>query len=48
MIEAGKEGGLESAHPWPDAANENMRLQNLWDGMEVFAAFFGELRDAVR
>jgi len=30
------------------AANENMRLQNLWDGMEVFAAFFGELRDAVR
>jgi acetylornithine deacetylase/succinyl-diaminopimelate desuccinylase-like protein len=25
------------------AANENIRLQNLWDGLEVFAAFFSEL-----
>ncbi len=25
------------------AANENLRLQNLWDGIEVFAAFFGSL-----
>jgi acetylornithine deacetylase/succinyl-diaminopimelate desuccinylase-like protein len=25
------------------AANENLRLQNLWDGLEVFAAFFSEL-----
>jgi acetylornithine deacetylase/succinyl-diaminopimelate desuccinylase-like protein len=22
------------------ASNENLRLQNLWDGLEVFAAFF--------
>ena len=29
------------------AANENLRLQNLWDGLEVFAAFFSEL-DATR
>ena len=26
------------------AANENMRLQNLWDGIEVFAALFAGLR----
>jgi acetylornithine deacetylase/succinyl-diaminopimelate desuccinylase-like protein len=25
------------------AANENIRLQNLWDGIEVFAAFFTDL-----
>ncbi|MDQ6938782.1 MAG: M20/M25/M40 family metallo-hydrolase, partial [Verrucomicrobiota bacterium] len=25
------------------AANENLRLQNLWDGIEVFAAFFSSL-----
>ena len=25
------------------AANENLRLQNLWDAIEVFAAFFSEL-----
>ena len=25
------------------AANENLRLQNLWDGLEVFAAFFSAL-----
>ena len=25
------------------AANENLRLQNLWDGIEVFAALIGEL-----
>jgi acetylornithine deacetylase/succinyl-diaminopimelate desuccinylase-like protein len=25
------------------AANENLRLQNLWDGIEVFAAFFSRL-----
>ena len=25
------------------AANENLRLQNLWDGIDVFAAFFGGL-----
>jgi len=25
------------------AANENLRLQNLWDGIEVFATFFGSL-----
>jgi acetylornithine deacetylase/succinyl-diaminopimelate desuccinylase-like protein len=30
------------------AANENLRLQNLWDGIEVFAAFFSELKDADR
>ncbi len=28
------------------AANENLRLQNLWDGLEVFAAFFSELKRA--
>jgi acetylornithine deacetylase/succinyl-diaminopimelate desuccinylase-like protein len=28
------------------AANENLRLQNLWDGLEVFAAFFSELKSA--
>jgi acetylornithine deacetylase/succinyl-diaminopimelate desuccinylase-like protein len=27
------------------AANENLRLQNLWDGMEVLAAFFNGLED---
>ena len=26
------------------AANENVRLQNLWDGIEVFAALFSGLR----
>jgi acetylornithine deacetylase/succinyl-diaminopimelate desuccinylase-like protein len=30
------------------AADENIRLQNLWDGIEVFAAFFSELREAAR
>ena len=25
------------------AANENVRLQNLWDGIEIFAASFGSL-----
>jgi acetylornithine deacetylase/succinyl-diaminopimelate desuccinylase-like protein len=25
------------------AANENLRLQNLWDGLEVFATFFSGL-----
>ena len=28
------------------AANENLRLQNLWDGIEVFAAFFSSLARA--
>jgi acetylornithine deacetylase/succinyl-diaminopimelate desuccinylase-like protein len=28
------------------AANENLRLQNLWDGIEVFAAFFSGLDGA--
>ena len=28
------------------AANENLRLQNLWDGLEVFAAFFSDLENA--
>jgi acetylornithine deacetylase/succinyl-diaminopimelate desuccinylase-like protein len=28
------------------AANENLRLQNLWDGIEVFAAFFNELESS--
>src|ERR1041385_1641122 len=28
------------------AANENLRLQNLWDGIEVFAAFFANLGNA--
>lgn len=28
------------------AANENLRLQNLWDGIEVFAAFFSGLERA--
>ncbi|HZE58839.1 MAG TPA: M20/M25/M40 family metallo-hydrolase [Chthoniobacterales bacterium] len=27
------------------AANENLRLQNLWDGIEVFAAFFSGLEN---
>ena len=27
------------------AANENLRLQNLWDGIEVFAAFFSCLEN---
>ena len=27
------------------AADENLRLQNLWDGIEVFAAFFSGLKD---
>ena len=26
------------------AANENLRLQNLWDGIAIFEALFGELR----
>ena len=26
------------------AANENLRLQNLWDGIDVFAGFFGSLK----
>jgi acetylornithine deacetylase/succinyl-diaminopimelate desuccinylase-like protein len=26
------------------AANENLRLKNLWDGIEVFTAFFGGLK----
>lgn len=30
------------------AANENLRLQNLWDGIEVFAGFFSELKDSSR
>jgi ABC-type multidrug transport system fused ATPase/permease subunit len=28
------------------AANENVRLQNLWDGIEVFASFFTSLDNA--
>jgi acetylornithine deacetylase/succinyl-diaminopimelate desuccinylase-like protein len=28
------------------AANENLRLQNLWDGIQVFAALFAELGNA--
>ena len=28
------------------AANENLRLQNLWDGIEVFASFFASLDNA--
>ncbi|MFZ1221092.1 MAG: M20/M25/M40 family metallo-hydrolase [Chthoniobacterales bacterium] len=30
------------------AANENIRLQNLWDGIEVFASFFSGLQNAAR
>jgi acetylornithine deacetylase/succinyl-diaminopimelate desuccinylase-like protein len=30
------------------AANENLRLQNLWDGIEVFAALFAELGGELR
>ncbi|MFL6589564.1 MAG: M20/M25/M40 family metallo-hydrolase [Chthoniobacterales bacterium] len=30
------------------AANENLRLQNLWDGIEVFAAFFSGLENTNR
>ena len=30
------------------AANENLRLQNLWDGIEVFAAFFSGIKDSSR
>ncbi len=30
------------------AANENLRLQNLWDGIEVFAAFFGGLENSTK
>lgn len=26
------------------AANENLRLQNLWDGIEIYAALFAGLR----
>ena len=26
------------------AANENLRIQNLWDGIEIFAALFTNLR----
>jgi acetylornithine deacetylase/succinyl-diaminopimelate desuccinylase-like protein len=26
------------------AANENLRMQNLWDGIEIFAALFTNLR----
>jgi hypothetical protein len=26
-------------------ANENLRLQNLWDGLEVFAALFSGLEE---
>jgi len=26
------------------AANENLRLQNLWDGIDVFTAFFSSLK----
>ena len=25
------------------AANENLRLQNLWDGIEIYTALFGAL-----
>jgi acetylornithine deacetylase/succinyl-diaminopimelate desuccinylase-like protein len=28
------------------AANENLRLQNLWDGLEVFAAFFSNVESS--
>jgi hypothetical protein len=28
------------------AANENLRLQNLWDGIEVYAALMSRLSDA--
>jgi acetylornithine deacetylase/succinyl-diaminopimelate desuccinylase-like protein len=28
------------------AANENLRLQNLWDGIEVFAQLFARLGPA--
>jgi acetylornithine deacetylase/succinyl-diaminopimelate desuccinylase-like protein len=28
------------------AANENVRLQNIWDGIEVFASFFTSLDNA--
>jgi acetylornithine deacetylase/succinyl-diaminopimelate desuccinylase-like protein len=27
------------------AAEENLRLQNLWDGIEVFAGLLGGIRD---
>ena len=30
------------------AANENVRLQNLWDGIEIFAAFFSSLEGSSR
>jgi acetylornithine deacetylase/succinyl-diaminopimelate desuccinylase-like protein len=30
------------------AANENLRLQNLWDGIELFAAFFTSLESATK
>ena len=30
------------------AANENLRLQNLWDALEVFAAFFSGLETSSR
>jgi acetylornithine deacetylase/succinyl-diaminopimelate desuccinylase-like protein len=30
------------------AANENIRLQNLWDGIDVFASFFSGLQNGVR
>ena len=30
------------------AANENLRLQNLWDGIELFAALIAELGGELR
>ena len=29
------------------SANENIRLQNLWDGMEIYGALFAELGKAL-
>jgi acetylornithine deacetylase/succinyl-diaminopimelate desuccinylase-like protein len=39
-------GGIANHDDNQHAANENLRLQNLWDGLEVFAAFFSGLDTA--
>ncbi len=35
--ETGWSGNRISSEPNQHAANENLRLQNLWDGIEIFA-----------
>ena len=35
--------GIRSGRVWAAAANENLRLQNLWDGVQVYVAMMGTL-----